>query len=90
MSDQVGEGSARSSLEDLLKSMNKWPVKEASELELDPSGDPEPHALSELNESLQTLLSEAETGTDVGLTRRPACASTATTTDEQVNLQTLA
>ncbi|VDK77329.1 unnamed protein product [Gongylonema pulchrum] len=85
MNDQGSEANARSSLEDLLKAMNKWPVKDASELEVDPSADPEPLSSSELNASLQTLLSEPDTSaSDVGYSRNPVTVSSSTITDEQV------
>ncbi|CAG9539167.1 unnamed protein product [Cercopithifilaria johnstoni] len=60
MGDQGSEENVRSSLEDLLKSIKRWPVKEISDLEMDSSGDPEPHNASDLNASFKKLLYESE------------------------------
>lgn len=83
MGDHAGESNARGSLKDLLKSLNKWPMKDVSGVEVDPSGDPEPRSLSEVNTSIQSLISESETSTD-GLSRKTASVSTSTATEEQV------
>uniref|UniRef100_A0A1I8EA91 TPR_REGION domain-containing protein n=1 Tax=Wuchereria bancrofti TaxID=6293 RepID=A0A1I8EA91_WUCBA len=69
MGDQRNEGSVRNSLEDLLKSVKKWPIKEINDLEMDSSGDPEPHSALDLNASLKKLLCESELTVVSGVTR---------------------
>ncbi|VDK77687.1 unnamed protein product [Litomosoides sigmodontis] len=78
---EKGSESVRNLLEDLLKSMKKWPVKEISDLEMDPSGDPEPYKTPELNVSFKKLLCEPELNT--GCTPQLLDDSTVTAVDKQ-------
>lgn len=80
--DQGNEESVRGSLEDLLKSIKKWPVKEISDLGMDSSGDPEPHDESDLNVFLKKLLCKSELNSD--LTHELLNDSTVTAIDKQV------
>ncbi|VBB31846.1 unnamed protein product [Acanthocheilonema viteae] len=59
MGDQGNEENVRSSMKDLLKSIKKWPVEEISDLEMDSSGDPEPHNASDLNASFKKLFCDS-------------------------------
>lgn len=79
---EKGSESVRNSLEDLLKSMKKWPVKEISDLEMDSSGDPEPYKISDLNTSFKKLLCESELNS--GCTPQLLNDSTVTAVDKQV------
>ncbi|VDO34449.1 unnamed protein product [Brugia timori] len=69
MGDQGSEESVRNSLEDLFKSVKKWPIKEVNDLEMDSSGDPEPHSALDLNAFLKKLLCESELTVNSGVTR---------------------
>uniref|UniRef100_A0A0R3RTW5 Mitochondrial fission regulator 2 n=1 Tax=Elaeophora elaphi TaxID=1147741 RepID=A0A0R3RTW5_9BILA len=83
MGDQGSEESVRSSLEDLLKSIMKWPVKEISDLEMDSSGDPDPHNASDLNASFKKLFCESELDMNAESTHQPLNVSTTTAIDKQ-------
>lgn len=86
MGDQENEESIRSSLEDLLKSIKKWPIKEVSDLEMDSTGDPEPQSASDLDASLKKLLCGSELNMESGFTRQLLNVSTTTAIDKQVFL----
>uniref|UniRef100_A0A915Q3M1 Uncharacterized protein n=1 Tax=Setaria digitata TaxID=48799 RepID=A0A915Q3M1_9BILA len=83
MGDQENGESVRSSLEDLLKSMNKWPVKEVSDLEMDASGDPQPYSASDLNASIQKLFAESDLSMDSYQKQQSVNVSTTAAADEQ-------
>ncbi|VDM96541.1 unnamed protein product [Thelazia callipaeda] len=83
MGDQSGEESARNSLESLLRSVNNWPVKKVSSLQLDASGDPEPRSLSDLNASLQKLLIDSDSNSITSSSRRLSADVTTSVTDGQ-------
>ncbi|VDK65010.1 unnamed protein product [Onchocerca ochengi] len=81
--DQGSEEVARNSLEDLLKSVKKWPVKEINNIEMDSSADPKPHCASDLDISFKKLLCESESNLDPGLIHQPHNISTTTAVDKQ-------
>ncbi|MCP9263083.1 G-protein-signaling modulator 1 [Dirofilaria immitis] len=74
--DLRNEESARNSLEDLLKSIKKWSVKEVNDIEMDSSADPEPHNISNFDASFKKLLCESELNLGSGLTRQSINVST--------------
>ncbi|VDO35216.1 unnamed protein product [Onchocerca flexuosa] len=81
--DQGSEEVARNSLEDLLKSIKKWPIKGINDVEMDSSADPEPHSASDLDISFKKLLCESESSLDSGLIHQPHSISTTTAIDKQ-------